>query len=603
MKAPGHNWPSLLKWTALICLPLVAAAQAAKPTNQWPEQISFASDQISERSATLKLTNSAGSSETWVASLAPDAGIAATIQVLPATPQTVEPRQTIAYTIVPGANPVGAGTYTLAVRRQGDPTGTTLESTKLEIVKLDLRPVSFPGTGGVKYVFEASREFPFSKWGLAGAAIYLTPPPHPGAEQEAARRYLANWHGRVLGLLSGGATAGSDDMGAALVCANRDDGPADRILLNLADTNRFRSGKLTGKAAVPGGTVDVTVQTRDRLLWPLLLAALGVWLAFWVSNFSARGRALAVLRAQLADIDRTVRVAALEFRRTAAFSRYDILPAWGDFQRDIESRLMGLRVRAAPLDAGNADFTQVNADLKNRQQLPAGLLDFGRRLDRLHTLSERMKQLKPPGTFTSAPQIVSRFAPILEGAPFATLADFDTRVAATKDAGADAELWTETFDRLDKMRQDAASTPALQTQIDTQLGRLWTDRDAALIQDVAAKTRTIGDQLGAAAGAAGQPAAPPTAGVGAREGEVAAGGALLVVQRGDAVSAGVAVLIGVLVALNTVYFPGPFGSIGDYFRIVAVALTTKVGVDLAAAAFNRIGDAARTIGGQTITRG
>src|SRR5262249_9724191 len=134
------------------------------------------------------------------------------------------------------------------------------------------------GTTAPKYIFEASRDYPFSPWKLTGAAIYLKESPHSASDREAARRYFASWRGRIIGILAGGPGGAADDVGASLICANTEDGPADRILVELADTNGYRSGKLAGKAYVPGGgsAVDVAVQTRDRLLWPLLVAVAGV---------------------------------------------------------------------------------------------------------------------------------------------------------------------------------------------------------------------------------------------------------------------------------------------------------------------------------------
>jgi hypothetical protein len=585
----------MLKCTLLLGLPVVAAAQPTTEREQWPAAVSFSAEQIIERSGSICFTNSSQTPQTWVASISSDVSTTASIQLLPIAPQTIGPGESFSYAIVPISNAV-VGTYTLTVRR-ADKSGTKPSGvTTLNVVNLGFRPVGLSGNSGPKYVFEASRDYPFTPWKLASGSIYFTPPPRSPIEREAAQRYLASWRGRIIGILAGGPSAAADNIGAVLMCANGEDGPADHMLVDLAETNNFQSGRLIGKANVPGGAVDVTVQTRDHLLWPLLVSALGVWLAFYVSNFSARGRILAVLRTELLDLDRNVTTANDEFRKLAGFSRYDILPGWRAFEADFQARLVRLRLRAAPLDSTNTEFADANTDLKNRRQLPADLLDFGHRLQRLQGLSSIIRGLTPPGNLNSPPQMLSRLQRILGGAPLNNLTDFDSKLTDSKAAVADTELWVDSFQRLGSLRS-ATTDATIQAEIDGQRGRLWTGVDSALIQDVAAKARGIADRIGAAAGAPAREQAPPGA-----PGPPVPSFALTVVQRGDLVSATVAIAIGIVVALNTVYFAGPFGSIGDYFKVIAAALTTKIGVDIAAAAFNRIPDSPRTIGGQTVTR-
>jgi hypothetical protein len=471
-----------------------------------------------------------------------------------------------------------------------------------EVVPIDVRPavrLVLPGSG--KYVFTASRDFPFlTKWQLEDASLRLRPEPGvPGSNFSQLVR-----HERVpLGLVTLVQTTPAPDVSAVVLWA-AGDCCTDRIPLELDGLSPWLAGKLTGKLTLPDTQeVDVEVQTRDWVFYPLLVIAGGVVVAWWIKRFFTKGRVLAVLQVQLDDTQVLLKAARDEFAAKArgrAFQGYAIDGAFTAFRLDIERRMRDLRLTAATLDANNADFTALDKDVRSVRQLPEQWKGFGTTLDSLDQLLARVRDLTaPPRPISPRPRLEGAIADMEKGAPFDTIPAFQKKqqdAANLLDSGRQWEaLW-----KLSQQLRSAVTDQALIDTVEEAQRRLWDSFAADVLQTVRQTLAGVNDTLlksGAGVPAAAGRETVPIASAGIPP----PGQALLVVERGDTISLVAALALAVLVGLNTEYFPKPFGSLGDYARVLAWGLSASVGVDLASIALDRIGQSLGTVSSR-ITR-
>jgi hypothetical protein len=451
-------------------------------------------------------------------------------------------------------------------------------------VPLRIHPVFrlAPQTAQTKYALTASRDVPFTNWRIEQSLLLRCPLPADVVTQ--ARHEL-------LGVVhAAGAGAGMDTSAVIRWGANSAARPAE-IPLDI-ELSRWSSAKMSGQLTLPDGqTRDVVVQTSDRVIYPLLVILAGVGIAFAVKRYLTQGRPLLLLQATLAEIERRL-VLADESVRQKAGAGFQILPAWRQFHIDKEAELEAIRLRGGALDQPNTDFTAVRDKINAARTLPESWTTFGDQMAALARVRGGIAALQPPlvqggGALLPRPALEQELTNATQPVVLASIADVPALAARVVKATDTARTWRDEWDRSVQLARLLIGRPELANTEEAQR-RLWQGFDAA--------TMTKVDQLlDAAAEAVVKSGAPAPAPVARRESApvqtpatVSSGASPANrIERDDRVTFAVALGLAVLVGLNAEYFGKPFGSLADYARILAWALTASVGVDLASAALNR----------------
>jgi hypothetical protein len=477
------------------------------------------------------------------------------------------------------ATPVTEARYLITITR-GSPPKTSTETTLLR-VRPAFRLVPQPSG---KYVLTASRCFPFTAW------IIETP---LALQEKADVALIKSAEHKTLGVVytqSSGLELSAVVQGAAV----RTNQPSNEIPLEM-NLSPWSSGKMSGTLTLPDGqTREVIVQTSDSVLYPLVVISVGVVAAFLVKRYLTRGRPLDVLRATLADTEIRLRAASDRFRRDAGnrpFAAFTILTAWRDFRAGAEADIANLKIQGTALDQNNQAFRDLSTRVNDKRQLPAAWITLGSNLRALDAAGEVVAAITRPSGLARHPAIGDVIAACLHRFEISSLDQLPALSMHVTDVSATVQLWHTLWDFGVRIAQECANNPAALALALQGQRRLWdaTDIDAInaakLLLNQAAQTAAqpalqIPVLAKREAVVANQPPAQPVA--------------LPEIQRiqlRDQAVFFLTMTLAVIAGLNAEYFGKPFGSIADYARVLAWALSTSIAVDIATLALDRMGSA------------
>jgi len=442
-----------------------------------------------------------------------------------------------------------------------------------------------------KYVFTATRAVPFLDQWQIKSPLRLVETPNKDRIDEGRQR--------PLGVLYTAGQASSMDHSAVVSWGPDMAGDAQAIPLKL-DFPKWSSAKLAGMLNFPDGqTREIVVQTSDYIIYPLVVIVAGVVTAYGVKRYVTRGRALLVLRANLADTEARLRLADADFKHAAdakPFATFEILPAWSRFRAEAVSNIDALQLTSGALDQTNTEFTALNTRITTIRKLPADWTAFGALMRTLDTLRDGIADLGPPATLTGRSTIEAALMNAERGEELATVESLATRAAQATALIATAQSWRTAWDRSARLSTLTTDTTAL-SEIGQAQRRLWLGFDEPALTAVKLLLDSVVNRIVTAGGnvpisaqretvlvSDEQPTVPPE---------------VLRLQRDDTLAVLIALALAVLVGLNAEYFGKPFGSLADYSRVLVWALSASIGVDLASLGLNRLG---ATLGGSGISR-
>ena len=453
-----------------------------------------------------------------------------------------------------------------------------------------LPPQPLPSQPQGRYVFTATRAVPFISPWVIEAALPLAAPPELRSLTVTPRQPLGVLHATGSGLEH-----------SALVRLG-DSQSSSSLPLEL-EFPVWASAKLIGTLTLPDGqSREVIVQTADHVFYPLAVILIGVVVAFRVKRYVTQ-RPIAVLQATLADTEARLRVVDAEFERkvTGRLSTdMAVLPAWRQFRTDAEAELVRVRTAGGTLDRNNAAFTSLETRINATGKLPAQWAALGMTLLEVDAVRREIASLNPPAGMTDRPRIEEELADAARGSVLPTIQELDVVGTQVQGTLTTARSWLRAWNdgaRLKLLRLPPAAAAAIEQAQQV----LWLGSDqseitqAKALLDQARKTIVSGG----AAAAARRETAVAAARAAAPEASIVTPEAAKL-QRDDRLALCVALALAVLVGLNAEYFGKPFGSLGDYARVLAWALTSSIGVDIASLALDRI--ASGSGGARAITR-
>ena len=544
--------------------------------------------EVLDGSLLVPVTNESSDSESWTATISPLTPVTTAppeLVVEPAKKDVVASQETVTYHVSSTkARPLPSADlrYLLTVERKRGNEVPTFWRAVFHVRPALLLP---PQSDTSRYVLSASRSFPFvAKWNIETPLVLAEPP---------SEQWLTNAIGKPLGVVATSSSTGLEQ--SAVISWQRVSGtealPAS-IPLDL-EFSRWSSAKMTGTLTFPDGqTRNVVVQTADLLVYPLLVICGGVLIAFAVKTYVTRQRGALLLRASLADTDARLRFADVQLQRDlagAGVKGFDILGAWSRFRADNDANLEMIVLTGAALDASNAPFLALNTAVDEARRLPARWVHLGVTLQQLDNLRDGIATIPAPGAQQVRPAIQPALDAMLGGAILNTIDEL-----AKKQGDADVLLdstraWRATWDQSARLLAMAGGLPAAVREAEGAQTRLWLGFDATALSDARrsldAAIKAIVDGGGrvpaareSAAPAAAQPAAPDVSTtLEARQ-----------IQRQDRVAVIVALTLGVLTGLNAEYFGKPFGSLADYARVLAWALSASIAADVGSLALSRV---------------
>lgn len=572
-----HAWPFVLA-LLIAALPQGAAPGAADP------EVAFTWRDLTDGRVSHTFTNSGSASEKWtatVATFAPQSQAMPALVVDPPAVGAVKPSATVTFRLRLNATgrPVPGATvrYVLAVERSGGSTTTT------DRVIVQIGPVYSlaPQSPPAKFVLTATRTVPFVDPWEIHVPFVLERAADPDRVKEGV--------GRPLGVLYSASPAAGLDNSAVVKWSASGGAVKDRIPLQL-EFPRWSSAKLSGILSLPDGqTRDVVVQTSDHVIYPLAVIVIGVMAAYKVKRYITRDRALMVLRAAIADTRARLVLADAEYREAAAnapFAGFEILPAFDRFRGEVDAGIQALQLTPGTFDQTHADFTALNTRLTQIRKLPADWLAFTASLKVLDSLRSGIADLPGLPTLTGRPAIEGSLEAAEKGLEVPSVEALTRLAAATTSLIALAQAWRAAWDRSVRLAGQAKDQAAAD-EINQAQRALWLLTDEQKLPEVKllldSATARIVKIGGTSPTAQRESAAAPEP---QAELEVPE---RLDIERDDRLAMLVALALAVLVGLNAEYFGKPFGSLGDYARVLAWALSASIGVDLTSMALKRIG--------------
>ena len=544
---------------------------------------------VMNREVEVGRTNTSSEDEVWTATITPLA------PALPAPPDLVldpvkqdkvAPKASVSFRVLLGPRtslPPGADVrYLITIERARGTSEKTVEQTIVHV-----RPVlRLPAMDdGKAYVLQASRWFPFATpWTIAKPIVL-------GAVPDPRHIGLTAGSRMPLGVVTATSPTGIDH--SAVVSWRRGTQTAAQIPLDL-DFPASSAAKMTGTLTFPDGQRrSVTVQTVDPIIYPFLLICIGVVIAFAVKRYLTRQRAALVLRASLTDTDARLRLADQEFQRLAAthgFRGFDVLPAWQQFRAQTETDLGAIALRGGALDDSNAAFTALNTIVDGTRTLPARWLAFATTLQELDALRDGIANLVPPAAAaTSRPAIETSLDTLLRGTALTSLDGLTQKIADVNQAMTTARAWRAAWDRSAHLARASSNAVAL-TSIQSAQLQLWLGSDATTLAAVKQLLDAAVAAIVAAGGAqaARRESVVPPEPLTAPALDVTATPEARQVQRQDRLAFVIALVLAVLTGLNAEYFGKPFGSLADYSRVLAWALSASIAVDIGSLALDRV---------------
>ena len=412
-------------------------------------------------------------------------------------------------------------------------------------------------------------------------------------------------------------------------------------------------GDLAFAAGVEKSTVALTLLTRDFVLWPIAVIAIGTWFAYLAKRFLGLRRITLDLREQEANLGDGFRRAQAKFIALTAgkpYANYDIAQDIDEKRRDLLNHLDRLdRSRVTALDTGSRNYKEAVAGL---QMLTAGISEwnaFGGEVDMLSRNLEVVASvvdgavMEPPRAAPPAPDFYEAAHALLDGRTI-TLAELTELRQKLADANTLARAWPDAHRQTAALTEDyraARDNPLTPPEQEKQIAdlrkrvvSLWDHlQRVKKPADLAGITKFDGE-IDAAREAVDQILALPKprrfdfAGettipilqlakpqIGGRRSrfifdaldqvgdtaftvasplsdEKRAELARAAIRRGDLGSSIFAGLIALLTGLNTYYIGKAFGTIGDYVALFLWAAGTKAALDILAAALDRMTRAA-----------
>jgi hypothetical protein len=557
------------------------------------KEVSFSWSEIVEGKGSLSVNN-LHASTTWTATIEPVVADGQTLPTLFLEPSKKEaqgsnqvaqsasgaaPNDVILHVRLSNQpTPALEARYLIVINRtQGSPPKTTSES-----IVLRVRPVLrlVPQATGTKYVLTASRCFPFTQWTIESPF---------GLQQPADAALIKSAEHKPLGIVY--AQSSGLDLSAIVqegpVAGTQ---PGNQIPLEL-DFSHFSSGKMSGTLTLPDGqTREVIVQTSDSVIYPFLLILAAVAAAFMVKRYLTRGRPLAVLRATLADTEARLLAASDRFGQDAGnrpFAAFGIITAWREFRTNTQADLANLEIQGTALDQNNPAFKDLSTRINDKRQLPAAWISFGSNLAALDAQRNVIAAIPAPSGLTTRPALEDEIADCLHGFDLASLEQLQTLSARVTNDIATTQLWRTVWDFSVRMVQESANNSAALAKVLEVQRHLWDAGDSNAINEAK-------QSLNDAAGSMAKPPLELARRESVQELSPAQFAALPEVQRIQLRDMAVFLLsmtLAVIVGLNAEYFGKPFGSVADYARVLAWALSTSIAVDITTLALNRVGSA------------
>lgn len=556
----------------------------------WPRVI--------DRAVVVAVKNTSTQPESWTAALTPLAPdtVAPELVVEPARKESVAPAGVVEFRLGPGPKariaPGADVRYLLTVERIGT-TGAPL----YERVIIHVRPaIRLVPQGQAKYVLSASRWIPFlDDWTIQTTLALLEAP---------AASYLTEARGRPLGVVTATSTNGNDHS-AVIRWSHGAEADERRIPLDL-DFTRWAAAKMSGTLTLPDGqTRDVVVQTADPVLYPFLTICSGVLAAYAVKRYFSRRRGGLVARALLAATEAQLKLSDERFQRDTAavgIAGFDILRAWRRFRTDTEADLDILALRGEPLDDANSSFVRLNTAIDAARNLPVKWEELGAVLRQVDSLLNELATLATPDGVQGRPTIESTLEHVTSGNSLRSLEELFERLDQAKATRATGEAWHAAWERSVRLAAIRTAPPDASANVQAARRRLWEGFDATALADVNRLLDEATTMIVDGGGSAPAKREAVTNGVTeAASRQLTSTSEALEVKRQDRLALLVTLALAILTGLNMEYFGKPFGSLADYSRVLAWALSASIAVDVGSLALDRV-SSMLTVPSRVVTR-
>lgn len=390
---------------------------------------------------------------------------------------------------------------------------------------------------------------------------------------------------------------------------------------SLPSAGRYEGEVNFGGAQDKNSTLALSVIAKDCVVWPTLVTALGILLAWIVNRYIGVLRITWTLRKQEAELGLAFGESQAKFERQAkgtSFGGYSI-------KEDVHTKRENLRTQLSKLEKkwttslqGDSDYLNAVAEL---QSLETAIAQWAQLAPALKLLQDRLNQAKSevdrdqvlPRAATE-PALFSVVQGVLQGSPL-SITDVAAKLQDIHDKMVTLETWRESN------REAKAATSSLRdvrsqklTANQTSLGdqaeqhlvtswqRLWGDDTEALksvrsaggdLDTAKAEIAKITAELERAPHVYGEAAfswvpasfleglVVPTA-VSALPASDTQRAQLLhqSISLGDKAATFFAFVIALLTGLSLKYFSQPFGTIEDYAGLFLWAAGTKAAVDI-----------------------
>jgi len=390
----------------------------------------------------------------------------------------------------------------------------------------------------------------------------------------------------------------------------------------LPSAGRYEGEVNFGTTQDKNSTLALSVIGTDCVVWPILVIALGIFLAYEVNRYVGVLRITWTLRRQEAELGQAFRDSQAKFEsatRGASSGAYTIAA-------DLKRRRESLRAKLSVLESkwvtslqGDPGYTSAVADLQSLESAIAQWTQFGSALRVLQdSLGQAKSELDGDNVLsraTSEPQLFLEVQQLLRGSDL-SIADLSAKVQTVVDTSMLLELWRNTN------QQAKATTSSLQdirrqtltadqTNIANQAEQhlvlawqhLWDgDREEALksisstggdldtargeIAQIMAGFDRAAHKYGVAAVTRGQASLLETLVVPAAVSALPASddrrAQLLhqAIDLGNTAATFFAFVIALLSGLSLKYFGQPFGTIQDYVGLFLWAAGTKATLDI-----------------------
>ena len=491
--------------------------------------------------------------------------------------------------------------YLLIVEgREGNPAKTFRELRLLTVRPLLdlLEPKLIQGSA--KYVLTTSRAFPFiDDWTIENSLVLRKP---AGIAPLKSVEHIPL--GVVSGQLPGGMNVSAIVKWGTFPSQEGKD-KADSIPLEIV-FSRWLSGKMEGILTFPGGqTLNVVVQTSDHIFYPIAAILVGVFAAYKVKRYLTRGRPALVLKATLEETEHRLLTAIETFQRAAGtqiFSTYGISWAWQKFRNQTEADIRQLELQGVTLDQSSSVFSALYDRINSQRKLPDAWMLLSDKLCALEKCRIRIHHLIPPSGLQGPPLIENEILTIEQGFELSSVDAVDALVATVDALNSSVGLWVASWEQSEWFINNGGVAPEIGVLIESAQKILWGGFNGEALNkanqvlrqasDILSKPSIVGrrEAAGPAVSIQPTPILPPN-----RISETKR------IERFDTTVFAVTLTLAVAVGLNAEYFGKPFGSVEDYVRVLAWALSTSIGVELTTLALGRV-SSMLNLGATTVTR-